>query len=89
MPPEEKVKVKRLPKWSNTTDPDSRIRKESSGGRLQGYHAQATVTGEGIVFASGVVSDENDLNQLRPMLTAAKENLEAIAPRLGGRYRGP
>lgn len=54
MPPEEKVKVKRLTKWSNTTDPESRIRKESSGGWLQGYSAQATVTGEGIVIASGV-----------------------------------
>lgn len=36
------------------------------------------MTGEGIVIASGVVSDENDLNHFRPMLTAAKENLEAI-----------
>lgn len=78
MPPEDKASVKQLNKRSNTTDPDSRIQKESSGGRLQGYNAQAVVTGEGIVIASGVVSDQNDFNQLRPMLTVTQENLEAI-----------
>jgi Transposase DDE domain len=45
---------------------------------VQAYNAQAVV-GEGqVIVAVAVTNSPNDSNQLAPMLTAARENLEAI-----------
>ena len=61
----------------NVTDPDSRIMSDR-GAHMQGYNAQAVV-GEGqVIIAAGVTNSPNDSNQLRPMLAAARENLEQI-----------
>lgn len=61
----------------NITDPDSRIM-SARGAYVQGYNAQAVV-GEGqVILAVGVTNSGNDSHQLVPMLTAARENLQAI-----------
>jgi hypothetical protein len=64
---------------ANVTDPDSRIMKTRSG-YVQGYNSQAVVTEGQIVIAAEVTSQENDINQLHPMITKAQENLDEIAP---------
>ncbi len=71
--PEEKAKA-------NLTDPDSRIMKTRSG-YVQGYNSQAVVTEAQIIIAAEVTNQENDVNQLHPMIQAAKENLKEIAPK--------
>jgi len=61
----------------NVTDPDSRIM-DLRGSLIQGYNAQAVV-GEGqVIIAAGVTNSPNDSNQLRPMLEAARTNLDHI-----------
>ena len=61
----------------NITDPDSRIM-STRGAHVQGYNAQ-TVVGEGqVILAAAVTNSGNDSNQLSPMLSAARENLDTI-----------
>jgi transposase len=66
---------------ANPTDPDSRIMKTKSG-YLQGYNSQAVVTEAQIIIAAEVTNEENDVNQLHPMVGKAQENLAAIASHL-------
>ena len=61
---------------ANVTDPDSRIMKARRG-YLQGYNAQAVATADQIVVAADVTADENDVDQLHPMLAAAANELKA------------
>lgn len=65
---------------ANVTDPDSRIMKTRSG-YVQGYNAQAVVTGDQIIVAAEVTQEENDVHQLHPMLAKTKENLAAAGCR--------
>lgn len=65
---------------ANVTDPESRIMKTKSG-YVQGYNSQAVVTEEQIVIAAEVTNQENDYDQLHPMIRTAQENLKAIVPR--------
>jgi transposase len=67
-----KKKTRRI----NWTDPDSRVQK-TSGDYLQGYNAQAAVTGDQVIVAADLVADTNDYHQLEPMITQAKDNLDA------------
>lgn len=60
----------------NVTDPESRLQKTRNG-FIQGYNAQAIVTGDQIVIAAEVIAETTDVAMLEPMLTAAVENLEA------------
>jgi len=62
---------------ANPTDPDSRIMKTRSG-YVQGYNSQAVVTEEQIIIAAEVTNQENDVNQLHPMIQTAQKNLKAI-----------
>lgn len=64
---------------ANVTDPDSRIMKTRKG-YVQGYNSQAVVTEEQIIIAAEVTNQENDYEQLHPMLKRAQENLKEIAP---------
>jgi len=61
-------------KQANVTDPDSRTMR-SRQGFVQGYNAQAAVTGNQVVVAAEVTSAVNDLKQFTPMLQAATHNL--------------
>jgi hypothetical protein len=61
---------------ANVTDPDSRIMKTRRG-YVQGYNAQAVATADQIIVAAEVTTDENDVGQLHPMLTAAVTELRA------------
>jgi hypothetical protein len=72
---------------ANVTDPDSRIMKTRSG-YVQGYNAQAIATEEQIIIAADVTQEENDVNQVHPMIDKAQatlkdacitENIEAAA----------
>jgi len=59
----------------NITDPDSRNLKAFRG-YVQGYNAQAVVTEQQIVIAAEVNSDSPDFGHLKPMITAARAELE-------------
>lgn len=61
-------------KHANVTDPDSRMLR--SGQRfVQGYNAQAAVTGDQVILAAEVSNAANDTTQLAPVLGAAQTNL--------------
>ena len=61
----------------NVTDPDSRIM-SARGAHVQAYNAQAIV-GEGqVILAARITNSPNDSNQLKTMVDAARENLDAI-----------
>ncbi|MFD0389564.1 transposase [Tistrella bauzanensis] len=62
---------------ANVTDPDSRIMK-SRKGYLQGYNAQAVVTADQVILASGVSNEANDVHQLGPMIDKALAMAEAV-----------
>ena len=62
---------------ANVTDLDSRIMKTQAG-YVQGYNAQAVVTGEQIIVAAEVTQQANDVQQLHPLLEQAQENLQTI-----------
>ncbi len=69
-------------KHANVSDPDSRMLR--SGQRfVQGYNAQAAVTGEQVIVAAQVCNAANDTTQLAPVLAAAQANL-VDAGHLGG-----
>jgi hypothetical protein len=61
----------------NITDPDSRV-VNSRGRLIQGYNAQAVVGENRVIIAAEVTNCASDSNQLSGVLTAAKQNLEAI-----------
>lgn len=59
---------------ANTTDPDSRIMKTRRG-FMQGYNGQITVDADTqIILAADLVQDQNDTQQLAPMLDQTIEN---------------
>jgi transposase len=62
---------------ANVTDPDSRIMKTRQG-YVQGLNAQAVTTEEQIIVAEDVTQEENDKQQLHPMLEQTEENREAV-----------
>src|ERR671911_327652 len=62
----------------NVTDPDSRNLKTTRGW-VQGYNAQAVVTEQQIVIAAEISTESLDTANLRPMITAAEEELHAAA----------
>jgi transposase len=61
---------------TNLTDPDSRVMLARHG-RIQGYNAQWACTAEQIIVAAQVTQAGNDVEQLEPMLTAARATLGA------------
>src|SRR5512144_462873 len=61
---------------ANVTDPDSRIMKTRRG-FVQGYNAQAVATAAQIIVAAEVTPEENDVDQLHPMLAATATELRA------------
>jgi transposase len=62
---------------ANVTDPDSRIMKTRQG-FVQGLNAQAATTEQQIIVAEDVTQEENDKQQLHPMLEQAEENRQAV-----------
>jgi transposase len=61
---------------ANVTDPDSRIMKTRSG-YVQGFNAQAIATEDQIIISAEVTQQENDIQQLGPMLECAEKTLAA------------
>jgi len=59
---------------ANVTDPESRIMKTRSG-YVQGFNAQAVATEEQIIVSAEVTQQENDIQQLGPMIDSAKQTL--------------
>jgi transposase len=65
-------------KTANTTDPESRIM-QSRRGWLQGYNGQAmTDATSQVIVAQAVTQDENDLQQLAPMLAQVQANTGTV-----------
>ena len=60
----------------NLTDPDSRAMRNWKG-YLQGYNAQAVVTAEQVIVATGVTQEPSDNHQVAPMVSAALASLVA------------
>lgn len=59
---------------ANTTDPDSRVMKTRTG-YIQGYNGQIAVdTSSQVIVAADLVSDQNDKQQLQPMMQKIQEN---------------
>ena len=52
---------------------------KTQAGYVQGYNAQAVVTEDQIIVAAEVTQEENDIQQLHPMLEQAQANLTALA----------
>ena len=71
---EDKSSAKKELTKENLTDSDSRIMKNSKG-YLQGYNAQLAVEGKNqLIVGARVISQQNDQNQLLPMVDDIKEN---------------
>ena len=64
--------------WSerNTTDPDSR-KMRGAGGWVQGYNGQVVVAEDGLILAGELTQQAGDVDQLRPMVEAARANVHA------------
>jgi transposase len=62
---------------ANITDPDSRIMKTRKG-FVQGLNAQAVTTEQQIIVAEDVTQEENDKQQLHPMLEQTEANREEV-----------
>ncbi len=62
---------------ANVTDPDSRIMKTRKG-FVQGLNAQAVTTEEQIIVAEDVTQQENDKQQLHPMLEQTESNRKTV-----------
>ena len=62
---------------ANVTDPDSRIMKTRKG-FVQGLNAQAVTTEQQIIVAEDVTQEENDKQQLHPMLEQTEANRQAV-----------
>jgi len=63
---------------ANVTDPDSRVMKTRKG-YVQGLNAQAVVTEQQVIVAEDVTQQENDKQQLHPMLEQTESNRQAVA----------
>jgi transposase len=62
---------------ANVTDPDSRIMKTRKG-FVQGFNGQAVTTEDQIIVAEDVTQEENDKQQLHPMLEQTEANRQAV-----------
>jgi transposase len=71
---------------ANVTDPQSR--KVKTPRYMQGYNAQAVTTREQIVIAADVNIDSSDAGHLKPMITAACDELQAAGITQQTRRRG-
>ena len=60
----------------NTTDPDSATQRTAQG-YLQGYNAQAAVSEDHFIVAADLTADNNDVDQLEPLVAQAQANLDA------------
>jgi transposase len=58
----------------NTTDPDSRMMR-AHGTTIQGYNAQAAVTGEQVIVAAEITLEPGDFTHLEPMVDATRQQL--------------
>ena len=61
----------------NVTDPDSRLVVRSGKAAVQGYNAQAVASADQIILAADITQQVNDSGQLGPMITAARDALQA------------
>ena len=68
--PDPKLKV-------NVTDPDSSIMYTAKKYHIQGYNVQLAVNDEQFILVSDVTSEQNDVNQLLPMVDSVIELCES------------
>jgi transposase len=60
----------------NTTDPESKVMTHATG-VVQGYNAQAVVNEAQVIVSAEVTNEQNDRNQLHPMIAATSQSLGA------------
>jgi hypothetical protein len=60
----------------NTTDPDSRKMRGGTGW-VQGYNGQVAVAEDGLILAAELTQQSGDVEQLGPMVEAARANVSA------------
>jgi len=70
---------------ANTTDPDSRMLRARNR-FVQGYNAQAAVSGDQVIVAAEVTNAANDTTMFAPMVAATEENLAAVGIEVSGAY---
>lgn len=61
----------------NLTDKDAKFMKERHGVIRTNYNCQIAVTDEQIIVAQDVVTEENDMKQLKPMVEQTSSNLSS------------
>ncbi|MGH8996678.1 MAG: transposase, partial [Acidimicrobiales bacterium] len=61
---------------ANTTDPESKIMKTTSGW-VQGFNAQAAVNENQVIVAAAVTTEPNDVHQLLPLIAGVEANAAA------------
>jgi len=62
-------------------DPDAQMMRTGDGALTYAYNAQAAVSTDGIVVASGLTTAVRDTGQLEPMVTAVAANRGAAQGR--------
>jgi transposase len=60
----------------NTSDPDTRPMKRAGGRSVQGYNVQVVASEEQLIVAARVTQAHNDSDQLEPMVTETRRELE-------------
>ena len=81
-PAEARARVESKKRQINTTDPDSRIMKDSRG-YLQGYNTQVAVTKDQLIVAAELYRESSDAQLLHPLIEKAQGNLERSACQQG------
>ena len=61
----------------NTTDPTSQVM-STAHGFIQGFNGQIVVTEDQFIIAAALTDDQNDKNQLQPMMDEVNELLESV-----------
>jgi transposase len=75
----EQARQEAAPARRNVTDPGSRLMPVRGGGFIQGYNAQNVTSADGLVIATRLTSDPNDVLWWEPMMKAAAAAAAAMA----------
>jgi hypothetical protein len=75
-PPPQMTFTTELTGAPNVTDPDSRVMRTQGQPTIQGYNAQAALTGDQIIIAAEIATESPDFGHLEPVCDAALRDLK-------------
>jgi hypothetical protein len=75
-PPPQMTFTTELTGAPNVTDPDSRVMRTQGQPTIQGYNAQAALTGDQIIIAAEIATESPDFGHLEPVFGAALRDLK-------------